>query len=434
MKHCRQMCGRAEPAGRRLGSFTLLELLVVITIMIMALALVAFLPQSANRLGSVRAAAVELAATIRQARSLAMDHRAIYALSFNIEDAPGSSGRILNNFSGQHWYQILGPAMENWDMNTNGMPMCPYPEAWWGTAMFNITQWSRAVATSWSGERHFLAAHRVRFLALTDQDTGGIVNTSDFNGAYRGFAPTYPRPWFGYWDAASQRLYPWGGYDTASIDSAGRHCGGFFYEGRDGTISGCVNPASRSTTAGGSVPLYTANQPRPLINGAWQDVCLLFYPDGTVSQQLMPGRWQSWEEANNGGGAAPGDLGDRSSAYSWATAPMNNLNGAISITLAPDALQDSDHFATAQEAWQSLMPACRVCVSAIGVVDVIPVTPFAPAGTQFDASISDWSDASQTDSLYQGNRLTTAQGVPRGTPIEDFLTPGMLAQRQWWTQ
>jgi hypothetical protein len=417
-----------------LRSFTLIELMVSVTIMALFLGLVAFLPEQERNLDSVRSAAVELAATVRQARALAMDKRSIYGLSFNITNAPGSTGRIINNHSGQHWYQILAPSIENWDMNTNGLPMCPYPEAWWNPSILNICQWTRSMAMSWTDVRHYLPAHKVRFLALTDQDTGGIVNTYDWNGSFKGFAPTYPRPWFGYWDPATQRLYPWGGYDTASIDHNNRHCGGFFYEGRDGAITGCTDPASRSTTVGGTMPLYAAGQPRPLINGQWQDCCLLFYPDGTVTQQLLPARWQSWNQAGNGGGAGPGDLGDRSSLYSWAVAPMTNLSGMIYITLAPDVLQDTDSFASARDAYATLMPAYRVSISPSGMVDVIQVRDHPPVGALFDTSISDWTNQTVTNALYQGNRLTTAQGQAHGTPIEDFLTVDMLAQRQWWLQ
>ena len=423
------------------AAFTMVELMVVIGIVAMFLGFISFMPREANRSSAVRSAAMELAATIRQARALAMDRRAIYGLSFNIECAPGSSGRILNNFSGQHWYQILGPSIMNFDMNTNGLPMCPYPEAWWYNGVVNnVTAWINEVNKGWSGERHYLPAHQVRFLALADQDVGGMVSSGAWQGQLNTFANTYPRPWYGYWDPAAKRLYPWGGYDTNLVDSNGRKSSAFYYEGNDGTILNCENSASRSTTFGTPVPLYAAGTPRPIINGNWEDVLLLFNPDGTVIESLFYARWQCLNNANGGGGGAGpfGDLGDRSATeqyvYSPSYYPMTNLTGAYVFTLAPDADQDTDQFSTAQAAWNSIMPAFRVSVNSLGLVAVEQVEPSAPAGTVFDTTITNWNDDTQTTVYYKNNRLTNSDGTPRGNPVMDFLTPDMLANRQWWTK
>jgi hypothetical protein len=113
---------------------------------------------------------------------------------------------------------------------------------------------------------------------------------------------------------------------------------------------------------------------------------------------------------------------------------MTNLTGAYVFTLAPDADQDTDQFPTAQAAFNSIMPAFRVTVNSLGVVTVLPVQPFIPAGKVLDTTITNWGDPGQTRVNYQGNRLTNANGTPMGNPAMDFLTPDMLANRQWWTQ
>jgi prepilin-type N-terminal cleavage/methylation domain-containing protein len=417
---------------RARSAFTLIELIVVMAIIIVVLGLVAFLPDEAKRDGNVQAAAQELMATLRQARSLAMDRRAIYAVTFNIENAPGSSGRVLNNHSGQHWYQILGPSISNADMNSNGAPMVPYPEAWWAGGQFNVSQWQQSIGFCYTGDRHFLKARKVRFLALSDQDNGFGINTADWNSQDNTFPPSYPRPWCGYWDPSSKRLFPWGGYDTSTMDSWNRHCGGFYYEGRDGAITGCVNPATRTTTVGAAFTLYQKGAARPLINGLWEDFAFLFYPDGTISQAFLPGRTQSWSQMNNGGGAAPGDLGDRATQEYWFPNPTTNFTGAWYITLCPDTIQDSDVFPSAQDAYTSITPAYRVSVNAVGVISVVRVRPFLPAGSTLDDSISNWQDPGQLQQWYYGNRLTNPDHSGRGTPIEAYLTPYMLSQRSWW--
>ena len=118
--------GRASRA-----SFTLVELIVVVAIMALAFSMIAFLPKGAKRDADVQAAAEELASTLRLARSLAMDRHAVYAVSFNIQNAPGTSGKVLNNWSGGHWYRILGPN-ENaqTDNTTDAFSTYPVPCFW----------------------------------------------------------------------------------------------------------------------------------------------------------------------------------------------------------------------------------------------------------------------------------------------------------------
>jgi len=426
-------CPRRPPAEQRRGAgFTMLELLITLGIVVLALGAVASLPAQGRNDLQVRAAAEELAACLRQARSLAMDRRAIYCLTINIEDAPGSSGRLINNHSGGHWYQIVSPCADNYNMNYCGNSMAPFPQAWTVASLFTIGQWQNVLASCWYGPRHVLPAHQVRFLALSDEDDGATVNTTDGNAPDIHFPPTYPRPWFGTWDATSQRLLPWGGYDTTLLDASGRHCAGFFYEGRDGAISGCRDPATRTTTSGPSAGLYQQGRVRPLINGRFQDCCFLFLPDGSISEQLMPARNQSFQGAGAGGGIAPGDLGDRCGQSTAVASPMANLGGAWYLTLCPDAIGDSDQFASARDAYASITPAYRVMITAQGMVDVIRVANAMPAGAVPDTSISDWQDASQTTRFYPRDRLTDASGQAVGTPVEEFVTPALMAHGQWW--
>jgi hypothetical protein len=167
---------------------------------------------------------------------------------------------------------------------------------------------------------------KVRFLALTDQDNGD--NSLPGSGSY--YSPTYPRPWFGWWDAATGRLHSWGGYDP-SLKQARQSIGStyfqnkivvngramshsaFYYEGFEGEIAGCLNPEDRlvlddqstdpvtglptgiNPNGGGyanstdftapSPSYYTLlrkGEPRPLITARWLDFAVLFNPDGSV--------------------------------------------------------------------------------------------------------------------------------------------------------
>jgi prepilin-type N-terminal cleavage/methylation domain-containing protein len=323
-------------------AFTLIELLLVISLVAIAAAMVLHVPARSGSEVHVRSAAVELAGTLRQVREQAISRRAIFAVSFNVQNAPGSSGLVLNNRSGGHWYRVLGP--DPFGSTAFGVPQMPPLPNRLRSAYMDVTvrvdgksdnpvrHFLAAVARSWTGDPVHLAAGKVRFLALTDQDNGNFREPGD------SFAPTYPRPWFGWYDAATHRLRPWGGYDpqlpatvqrtaanragsaTAPTNAdtlyrprskAGRTLShsGFFYEGFDGPISGSRQPADRwviddtnndgvvTTNAGATQDdlsaaarfrLWKADDPRPLINGDWCDYLLVFKPDGTVDSRWLP--------------------------------------------------------------------------------------------------------------------------------------------------
>ncbi len=241
-----------------------------------------------------------------------------YGLAINLQNAPGSSGRVINNRSGGHWYRPFGPPRMNltkagrqlliaWpnseDVNLGRLPTFPH--------------WIEAIKETWIGPPTTLPAGRVRFLALADTDEGPRVNAADQAGGYYqerayGYPSTYPRPYFGYFDPGRKRLFPWGGYDGAlsAAEPQARLSGsnpttvdnytGFFYQGADGIITDSRHPADRifnvdwnndadfddTDAVRGPETGYkvmTKGESRPLISADWQDFMILFAPDGTVS-------------------------------------------------------------------------------------------------------------------------------------------------------
>ncbi len=415
--------------------FTLLELLVVVAIVAFLAGMIAFLPAGSRREIDVRAAADELAATLRQARSLAMRQRAVHAVVFNICNGAGTSGKVLNNFDGGHWYRILGPAEDDkiWDANAPGLPWAGY----FRDGQTTMEAWLAAISSSWVSERHVLPAKRVRFLALSDQDNGGFVSpTITWEGNSRNrFPPTYPRPWFGWYDAASGRLRPWGGYDhDVQTPWRGRCTGGFWYEGADGAITGSLNPGTRMA---GATTLWSAGEARPVVNADWADYWILFRPDGTVAEgPAMLSRRYSWTRGFQAG-AGGQNLGDRYEQVGNEGdngSPMTSFvssTGSWGITLAPDAQSDDDRFPNAQQALASLLPACRVTISRYGVVAVAPIRRGLPADAVIDRTITDWQDPAQTGTSYRWLVRTTGD-TRVGTPVTTAVSEELLTARQWW--
>jgi hypothetical protein len=416
--------------SRRGGAFSLIELLMVVVIVALTCSLISFMPQTARKDADVQAAAQELAATLREARNLAMRTHAMHAVVFNIQNAPGSSGRVLNNRGGGHWYRILGPWPRGGDDTILAWPK------FYRDGYLLMQDFLTAMDVCWAGEKHVLPARKVRFLALSDQDNGGLVQpwSTATDGRQR-YQPSYPRPWCGYWDPATQRLYPWGGYDHALVSAArGRCTGGFWYEGNEGEITGSANPNDRLV---GSYQLYKAGEPRAVVDARLEDYWFIFYPDGTVAEgPVMNAREQSF---CRGFQAGPGgqSLGDRYEGIGneWDDgSPMTSYQaytGSWYVTLAPDAVSDDDRFATAAAAVDSELPAYRVGINRIGVVEVVKVRRTPPAGVEFDSAITDWQDTRQTGALYRWGTRTQGND-PWGRPVVDFLLPSMLARRQWW--
>ena len=417
--------------------FTLIELLVVVGLLVFLFSMVAFLPTGDRRDAAVSSAANELAATLRAARAMAMDRRCVMAVAFNVQNGPGTSGLVLNNYGGGHWYRIIGPD-EN---TTGGGSIASYPAPGYYSNN-TLGSYFAAVAACWVGDRHVLAPRRVRFVALSDQDNGSMVDTNVPN-IWAKFGAGYPRPWFGAWDVVNKRLRPWGGYDPTLSSPAepGRQSSGFYFAGTDGTITGCLNPTDRMA-ADGSVKIFEQGKARPLINGDWLDYCITFRPDGSVAEgERFPER--VWSFRNQ----PAKDLGDLSgwplASNLWAfgspvrpVEPMISyapVSGVYAVTLGPDMEADTDRFDNPQRAIASLMPAYRVMISGEGVVKVARISNTPPSGVApFDTTITNWQDSTQTRKYYWRNLPTNPDHTFRCTPASTFLTTAMLTDNTWW--
>jgi Tfp pilus assembly protein FimT len=332
---------------------TLVELLVVLAIVALAAGMIIRVPSTTDRGAQVQAAAEQLAATLQMVRNRAIDDKTTYGVAFHIQNAPGTSGRVLNNWSGGHYYRIIGPRLnqsmasgtearyidqnsEIFDYVIGGVPAASRSSNHLlsGTLSPSTTLenpfplFLEEVADSWIGDPIRLPTRKVRFLALADQDNGNVRYWKDATNCHV-YGPTYPRPWFGRLttDGAQVRLHPWGGYDPTIKDfdqgnAVSRPGGvtdpflspftgqpvsysGFYYEGNDGEIPGSVHPRDRlianddnrdgqhTSSDSVSYPLFTTGKPRPLVNADWLDATIVFRPDGTAAYaSWMNGRHQ----------------------------------------------------------------------------------------------------------------------------------------------
>lgn len=489
-------------SGSRLlrGGFSLIELLVVVGLLVTLMGMAFAMNSGEKKDAIVGGAAQELAATLRKARSLALERKGIYAVSFNIANPAGSPGLVLSNRSGGHWYRILGPDEFNASMANNGSPTVPLMqrniEGWAGPGADRdkaVPPMLEAVSRSWIDDRHVLPPGKVRFLALTDQDNGSYMDDGDT------FPATYPRPWFGWYDSTSNRLFPWGGYDANLLqvtqtrmnyaEVQPRSFGGktishsaFFFEGDDGAIIGSVNPSDRwivtdnspskdgwywhdnptdasvQDQPGGSTPasaangwlLFKAGEPRPVINGDWQDFTLRFYPDGTVRQgpflelraefgARLYATTMFTVQSGKLKMLGPGDMCNQTGANNrWnheEATSYEDRTGTWWITLAPDTT-DSDRFANAGDALRSLMPAYRVGINRLGDVRVVKISN-SPGAAVFEDKLTGnkWNNKPDTDQWLSRKLLvdkTGAKAVPLGMPVETFITPEMMTNRSWW--
>lgn len=444
--------------------FTLIELLVAVTIVAVIAGIGLSIPTGDKRFTAVQSAARELAAYLRRARAEAMRSNGTVAVSFNLANGKGTSGMVLNNWGGGHWYRMVGPSEFDYSRGNYGVACHPDPGHFWhyanGDNECNVPILLRRMRSAWIGDLQRLAAHRVRFLALTDLDLG---HSHQSRGATpeATFPATYPRPWCGWWDPATSRLRPWGGYDPTLVDNRGRANSAFYYQGADGVISGCQNPATRVSQArgnevnfqtSGGMDIFRQGEVRPLANAEWMDWYISFRPDGTATAgRFGEVRFESLAQGSDAVlGAVPnGDLGDLATSYVSGGLPAHTYDMATSlfpattfqtrsgywyVTLAPDADRDSDVFTSADVAARSLGPIFRVGVNAIGDVRVVQVRNSLPAGRVLGTTINgaQWQAKATTDSYFQGNLLTNADGTPRGEPIVDTLIPDMLLRRAFW--
>jgi type II secretory pathway pseudopilin PulG len=488
---------------RHCRAFTMVEILMVIVIIVLACSMLMSYNGRGDRRGlQVRAQAEQLASVMRKTRALAMDQKATFGVAFNIANAPGSSGRILNNRSGGHYYRICGPDQHNGQMDWSGSGngySSPYLILRDVYGNLNTHDWAMSwslgeTAYDWASPKYVLPQGEVRFLALTDEDNGNLV---DCNWT---FGPTYPRPWFGAWDANTHQLNAWGGYDPTLLDfqkpqnvsgdpdeyQARTGAGGtisytgFYYEGADGHLSGCLNPKDRYLYndtngtngidlggvdgSGNPIPpdkktfqLFKGGAVRPLVNADWLDCVIMFRPDGTAyfldwlylrhefakySRARGQPSWYLFNDtfAHNLFDLAPADMCNMINVDDINREPYNNRyeasnftarTGYYYITLAPDATDDRYLFTTAQQALNTLMPMYRVGVSTLGEVRVTEVHPVMPGNVSLDTTHADsWWDSGALGGTYFNNLLTTANGP--AMPVEDFLTAPMLQHRQFW--
>jgi type II secretory pathway pseudopilin PulG len=344
---CPRARRRAHAMARAGLAFTLIELLVVVSIIVLVMAMLdSVMGPRIIRGNAIANAAYELAGVLRQARQLAMDHNGFYGVTFNIQNAPGSSGAVLNNRSGDHWYRIIGPHDQSWQSgwSWSGGYSMPVPlnrsigPNGDGSGDTEVSRWFGLVQNDMVGPRYHLPKGKVRFIALTDEDNGNYWTP------YSSFAPSYPRPWFGDFlqlsGDAKPRLYAWGGYeagnpnflDTQASGATWRvkrptvNFSGFYYQGDDNQpITGCQNPfdryivdelnaagqvdtalisdpGARNSVAGEDYRMFAQGEVRPLVNADWLDYVILFGPDGTASTQ----EWMSMRHAYGVSGSTYG--------------------------------------------------------------------------------------------------------------------------------
>jgi prepilin-type N-terminal cleavage/methylation domain-containing protein len=542
-------------------AFTLIELLVVMAIIVIIMGLVFASPRSDAREEAVRGASEELAAVMRETRARALRGNVAYGLVFHIQNEPGSSGWVLNNRSGGHWYRVIGPYTRCLEENTEAvMGVNQLPFILQEFSMLNgrdtgtdgsldallpllkrqkdaqpMQHYLAAVASSWVEEPQVLPRGKVRFLALSDQDNGDNA-APDRGGRY---SATYPRPWFGWWEEANQQFHPWGGYEPGlegevqghfnatkrslgvKTQIAGRIASpsGFYYEGWDGEIRGCRNPVDRRVlkdradgvgvtatstdknyagiydsydyTGNQAFTVYAAGTPRPLINADWMDYVIRFKADGSVDDDWFRAR-QHYSQAsqraddkspfiptdathlqgdpwggaqlslnNTGildrcnGTAGQRNFDDYTTAYPQASNAQREATSWVGrtgyywITLAPDAVDDSSTFPSAQAALRSITPAYRVGISPDGHVKVIRVRTTKPANRSYDLWLTGtgWQDESKvwgkagatwnwstaiTTKNYVNHELRDESGAPYGEPIHDTVTTEMLRDRKMW--
>ena len=460
--------------------FTLIEMLMVVAVIGLTATMILGTPRSDEREAQVKAAADELAAVLRSSRAQAIERRAMFGVSFNIANQPGSTGRVLNNRGGGHWYRVIGPRDETAaNLSTPGSGFPPLYSRDNSALNGSSTKWNlatmdspvrhilEAVDRAWIGDRRQLPAGKVRFVALTDQDNGNYRENGDT------YPATYPRPWFGWWDAVSGRLHAWGGYDpTLAMTTqtgpsnashkprslAGRTIShsGFHYEGYDGAITGCLNPSDRllydDTDNNGVVgsgetsryPLWRAGESRPLINARWEDCMIVFRPDGTAFASWMSLRHGCAISYATSGDLfydpcltnttlllpadmpagkrhmmelGPGDMCNRMPNADGAAAEGSwsaSRSGYYFITLGPDAATDNDVFPDAVAAMRSLLPLYRVGVSPFGEVVIRRVRTSPRTGETFDTVLSggDWNVKAKTDLYYRDHQLVNKVTVP----------------------
>lgn len=519
--------GLRLPTALDVGGFTLVELLMVVAIVALVMAMSFGTLKKASADEEVKAAADQFASFCVQTRARAVAQQRPFGVAIGIQNDPDGSGAVLNNRTGGHWYRAVGPSSYSAKAGRQVLVAGPNQGSiFWDSDSRKAADSStfpeliEKLRSTWIGPKVVLPAKRVRFLALGDTDEGARVHGTG-NGDY-GYTSTYPRPYFGYYDPARKTLFAWGGYNPELHSSepwsnfannrTAPNYTGFFYQGSGAAMATCRNPDSRtynvdwdhSNTIGGSSAIYgpeagyavwSAGEPRPLVNGDWQDFIIVFLPDGRIyvppfktnrkrfktgqfgyasSSDLANGvldTTRAWSRTD-GFGNAWNDcgwnyqaIGDNRDGY-LETAEVGHFDrhtGGYRITLARDALDDRMGFATVKEAMDSITPMYRVELSRQGGIRTYrvksmrddaflssvagrspwPSTPgyFSNAGSRAAFSSNFRYGWLHEAVNHQGAPLDLGSNnsppellVPSGVPITDVVTPRMLTDKIWWLQ
>ena len=378
------------------NAFTLIELMVVLVVVSMVMSMI--FVQSEDKTTNVRIAAMQLEATLSQARNLARQSGLAHAVVFHIENY--GDGRVMRNFGpnderehGGHWYAIVGPnkgaqpkpgnndELRAWT-KTPSLPPLVLDDQNYNDTILN--EFLNDIALSQVGPRYYLP-HGVRFLALSDYDFGRNItdekmwktNLSDSN-----LLDEYPRPWFGVLKPASSLpnsirpdagdfvLYPWGGGDVEWENARNaNNMSGL------GTISGQTTNSRNHGI---------------LVNGERIDIGILFQADGTAVYINPFAARRSFQNLKNSNGSIYNDPDLLKDPFYWNArkGPRLNVNdenkknsglhnceritGGIHITLARDVDEDEsiypiagrvDVFNNEEDALESILPMYRVYVN-----------------------------------------------------------------------
>ena len=298
--------------------FTLIEIMVVLAIVSILFAMGFVSLSDQRRAGEVESEAERLAGVLRMVRNRAMNEQKGYGVAFNICNGVGTSGAVLNNWDGGHYYRVFGAIGNEWKAPPRMGSFNGQNE--WRSGS-NFPDYVEAFREIWVSPPYRLPARSVRILALSDLDRGPRMHPDGVNSKttmwgdvyYSGDA-TYPRPWFGIYDEAAGKWWPWGGY------TQGKRYSGFYYEGDDGPITGSLHPSDRKydndfNRRGGAdavntrfswdfdgkfenrdlngdgdfddpfeneidYTIWEQGKPRDLVNADWLDACIMFSPTG----------------------------------------------------------------------------------------------------------------------------------------------------------
>ena len=386
------------------GGFSLIEVLVVLAIVSILFAMGFSSLGQERRSSEVQAEAERLAAVLRLTRNRAMNEQRGYGVAFNIRNGVGTSGAVLNNWDGGHYYRIFSS-----QRHTRDLPAVHSERSWNGFHV-NLPYMIDTLKDCWVSDRYLLPAKSVRFLALSDLDRGPRRHYlhKTWPEEYYDSDPSYPRPWFGYYDQTTGRLHAWGGYDPA------KNYSGFYYEGTDGDITDCVNPTDRSYDEDFDwdgkfanvdrnndgdfddpyereldYAIWRKGEGRELVNADWLDAAIVFMPSGEARflewNSFRRGFFNKQSDGSGGfsgcyvNGIADRCLPKQTGAWNksgvvhhlFNSSGLHNARsveqpesthfvvhtGGWNITLAADAQIDVNHFNTVDEAIASITTA-----------------------------------------------------------------------------